>query len=199
MRTLILLVLATSLVGCSRNQQPLPNPFASGDRVPPPLTRAGSQSLPQPTYYSPSQTAPLPANTPYTAPGAPLGQTQTLNPAQVASRTGDSVSVPTDSTSLRFGSVTPTPRTIAGGGGASVPSIASRPATANGWVSGSAPVRTRGVMNSSTAIASTRVRLPGADASVHSPVDVAALSPGGAVAPTPQSVASNPSGTTGWR
>ena len=197
------------LVGCSRNQQPLPNPFANADRVPPPMTRAPGPGAAQP-YYSTTPSPSLPANTPYTPAGTPLGANNQSNPQQLAAATspGDPVSIPSDGSSLRFGSAS---RSVAlatpSAGSMSSGRLAEQRPTANGWISGSAPVRNTISAPAETAVAQTRVRIPGGQGASSQPVNIAALSPSGESSGSgqnnpyrnPASVATNPQSSTGWR
>ena len=155
--------MAGTFVGCSGSQQSFQNPFATADRVPPPITRTPGPGVAQPYYSS----TPAPVQPSLAAP-QPLSQAPPVPRPQIASTGGDSIAIPTDSSSLRFGvaarGATPAPtlpaqdRTL----------VASRPATANGWISGSAPERS---------MPSTRVRIPNSQGVVREPVSVANLNP----------------------
>ena len=218
-RTLMLarpIVLATlslgiaTLVGCSKGPTTVPNPFSTADRVPPPATRAIAPGTAQPYYQSVPATS-LPGTAPAYAPPAGaypglLPQASSPRPPTntFASATpGDAISIPTDNTALRFGGATkPAPFNPR-----QPESLAARTATANGWISGSAPVRSpafNGLQSngSQTMLASVptstpRVRLPGSGTYNRQPVSVAALQPktqGVRITPLPGS-----SDTVGWR
>jgi hypothetical protein len=126
---------------------------------------------------------------------------------------GDTIAVPTDAGALRFAtpsdavlarqSTQPVPRS---GSAQLAANPSSRPATASGWIAGSAPVRT------DTLAGSPRVRVPG-QSSGYEPVSLAAISGPQSVPiaplepaptgvrvgePAPLRVATPPS-STGWR
>lgn len=230
---LAILALAT---GCTSKSTPISNPFTSADRVPPPTLRtdAGSApSYPPATYGAlapPAAGAPLPAITPYSggpaaygspafapapggtfAPVAPAPGTATPTyapPAGAVSDAGDTIAIPADGGSLRFAS--PSDAELARRGGPATATASRpatrRPATAGGWIAGSAPVRSAQVAGG------TRVRLPGG-ALPSEPVSIAAIggpqavpiaplepSPGGPRPGEPQPLrVATPPGSTGWR
>ncbi len=197
-RSMVLATLSlgmATLVGCSKGQTTVPNPFCTADRVPPPATRAIAPGTAQPYYQSvPATTAPS-----YAPPaGAYLPQTSSPRPAlSTVASAGDAISIPTDNTALRFGGAThPAPLNPS-----QPQSLAARTATASGWISGSAPVRNP-ILSGSPQIASTpRVRLPGSGTYARQPVSVAALeSRTQGVRITPQTNGNNRSSdTVGWR
>lgn len=190
-----------TLVGCSKGPTTVPNPFSTADRVPPPATRAIAPGTAQPYYQSvPATTAP--AFAPPTAyPGGLQPQASSPRPATntlTSTTPGDAISIPSDNTALRFGNATqPAPFNPR-----QPESLAARTATANGWISGSAPVRSPVTSGSQTMLASTpRVRLPGSGTYNRQPVSVAALQPktqGVRITPLPGNNNSS-SDTVGWR
>ncbi|TWT98027.1 hypothetical protein Pla108_21820 [Botrimarina colliarenosi] len=252
--TLALGAVTVAAAGCTSQSTPVPNPFSTADRVPPPAMRsvegvapayypgAAAPAYPAPPAVgaapaygnapaygaapaynaAPPVTAPAygapPATSSY-APSAPGPAPGTATPYYGASTSrsavtpGDTISVPTDAGSLRYATPEesylarqesqPVPRA----GATQLAQAPDRPtATANGWIAGSAPVR-------SSAIASSpRVRLPGEGWSSE-PISLAAIdrtqgvpiaplepAPTGARPgePAPLRVAT-PSGGTGWR
>ncbi|TWT40250.1 hypothetical protein Pla111_33820 [Botrimarina hoheduenensis] len=175
------------MAGCSTSKTSVPNPFLTTDRVAPPATHLAPAPQAGP-YYSAPAGAPLygaPAASPYASPNsfgtspsafgtppaapitpapAPLGQIDNRSPvASLAA--GDAVAVPGDGAPLRFGSAIPRSAQPI-----SPNSIAQAPATASGWIAGSAPVRS--VPSYATAAPTTR--LP-QSASPREPVSLAAL------------------------
>ena len=151
-----------------------------------PAQTAPGQPLPgQPYPGQPLPGQPLPAQPAApTYPGsgtrpAPLGATPRRSPEQFAS-SGQSISVPSDQGSLRFASPSQvnTARVEAIASAATNnpqlanPQLASRPATANSWIAGSAPVR----RTDTSLAAAPRVRVPGQDLS-RQPVSLAAIDP----------------------
>lgn len=189
--------------------------FAPGQTTPsgyPAAPAAGSYpSAPAPSGYAPGPTPAPGSATPY------YGASRSApSPSQVAG--GDTIAVPTDSGSLRFAGaaesalarqqsspidrVGPAASMLASNAPLNTPT--RRPATANAWIAGSAPVR------ASRPEASPRVRMP-SDEFTREPVSLAALDRGVRIAPlepaptgarpgepAPLRVAT-PGSTTGWR
>ncbi|MEO0529399.1 MAG: hypothetical protein AAF266_02355 [Planctomycetota bacterium] len=131
--------------------------------------------------------ATFPPAAPATQPGSatpvygtpPIGGSASRSrPRTSAVASGDSIAIPNDSGSLRFATQAesslaragsqPLPRTNATQL-AAAPAPARRPATASGWIAGSAPVR------SSTPTVAPRVRMPGGGEFAREPVSLAAI------------------------
>ncbi len=163
-----------------------PATFAPGQTTPsgyPAAPVQGGGAYPPAGSYTPTPPGPAPGSaTPYY--GAEASRRAPLSASLAA---GDSIRVPTDASALRFAS----PQETAFAQRSSEPVARSnqpltrlasngisqrREATANGWIAGSAPVR------SSTPAASPRIRMPG-DSAYREPVSLAALEGGVSVKP----------------
>lgn len=195
-----------------------PSTFAPGQMTPsgyPAAPVQGGGAYPPAGGYAPSAPGLAPSiapgsATPYYGAAAPIPR-----PSSGALASGDSISIPTDTGSLRFAS--PDQTALARRSSqpvsrspqqstqlASNPANQRRVATANGWIAGSAPIR------SSVPAASPRIRMPG-DTTYREPVSLAALDGGVSVRalepvpgnarggePAPLRIAQPPL-NTGWR
>ncbi len=228
--TLGLIFAISLMVGCSGSQTTIPNPFNMADRVPPPIARTPAPGTAQPYYpgntnpgavtlppgaiqQAPLQQSPLQSAPLQSAPGyspqptfqtqpQPYGALPANSPAQqVASLAGDSIAIPTDSTALRFGS--PTASSPLKTQPTYIASNTALSATANSWVSGSAPVRTptntQIATNSTPSSNSLRVRVPGATNLERRPISVASLQPALKQVQIQPLPVNDPNETVGWR
>ena len=182
-QVMILASVTLFAIGCTSNQPTIPNPFTTADRVPPPVLQAPAPGAAQP-YYQGAQPAPAfqPGATTQPAPtyqpqitpipGQPLSNNAKPRSNTVASA-GESISIPSDQSALRFAAPNlpnhaPSKANLA---------VSQRqPATANSWVSGAAPIRTRPMQlaNVSSRTQPT-ARVPSTRSLGRQPVNIAAL------------------------
>ncbi|MGL4512485.1 MAG: hypothetical protein ACRCT8_05285 [Lacipirellulaceae bacterium] len=156
------------------------NPFGATSPAASPWPPATAPGLPvQGVPAAPSTYAPAPpaANNPYSGMRPPTPQPLAARaPGTVVA--GDRIIAPQDSGPLRFEPQGPWGGTSIGGRTPPAPQVAAAtprtasdlPATARGWISGSAPVRTQLAANDA------RVRVPSGGVAVREAVSVAALS-----------------------
>ena len=133
------------------------------------------QQQPAPPFQSVAPTQAAPFGTGVAPPAStPFGSSTTLPNAPLASNTpGDAVAIPVDNTALRFGA----PAKPAPINPREPTSLASRTASASGWISGSAPVRSTVDTGGSVLAAAPRVRMPGGESLNREPVNVARIQP----------------------
>ncbi len=174
-------------VGCTSNQPIIPNPFTTADRVPPPVLQAPAPGAAQPYYQGGAQPAPAfqpgapgqpaptfqPQSTPI--PGQPISSNNQSRSSTIASR-GEAIAIPTDRSALRFAAPNmpnsaPSKANIVANG--------RQPATANSWVSGAAPIRTRPIeFANNTTSSQPTARVPSTRSLSREPVSIAALNQG---------------------
>lgn len=180
---MVLASLMLFVVGCTSNQSTIPNPFTTADRVPPPVLQTPAPGVAQP-YYQGAQPAPAfqpgapaqptpsyqPQITPI--PGQPISNNSKPRSNAIASA-GEPIAIPSDQSALRFAAPSLPNQAPSK---ANLVASQRQPATANSWVSGAAPIRTRPMQLANIpSRTQPTARVPSTRSLAKQPVNIAAL------------------------